>query len=149
MGLMSDDGNFSAVAPMLAEIAGLPHTTAAVKVERANGTVTVDREVEGGAREVVELQAPCLVAVQTGINQVRYASLKGIMAAKKKPLDVKTAADLGLAGQVGAGAAKVKIEQIAPPPKGDTAELLEGSTDDIVSRSRGQDQGAGAPLSAP
>jgi electron transfer flavoprotein beta subunit len=73
------------------------------------------------------------VAVQTGINQVRYASLKGIMAAKKKPLDVKTAADLGLAGQVGAGAAKVKIEQISPPPKGDTAELLEGSTDEVVS----------------
>jgi electron transfer flavoprotein beta subunit len=133
MGMMSEDGNFAAVAPMLAEIAGVPHTTAAVKVERANGTLTVDREIEGGAHEVVELQSPCLVAVQTGINQVRYASLKGIMAAKKKPLDVKTAADLGLAGQVGAGAAKVKIEQIAPPPKGDTAELLEGSTDEVVS----------------
>jgi electron transfer flavoprotein beta subunit len=133
MGMMSEDGNFAAVAPMLAEIAGVPHTTAAVKVERANGTLTVDREIEGGAHEVVELQSPCLVAVQTGINQVRYASLKGIMAAKKKPLDVKTAADLGLAGQVGAGAAKVKIEQISPPPKGDTAELLEGSTDEVVS----------------
>jgi electron transfer flavoprotein beta subunit len=133
MGLMSEDGNFAAVAPMLAEIAGVPHTTAAVKVERSNGTLTVDREIEGGAHEVVELQSPCLIAVQTGINQVRYASLKGIMAAKKKPLDVKTAADLGLAGQVGAAAAKVKIEQVAPPPKGDTAELLEGSTDEVVS----------------
>ncbi len=132
MGLMSDDGNSSAVAPMLAELVGIPHTTAVVKVERSNGTVTCDREIEGGAHEVVELQGPCLVAVQTGINQVRYASLKGIMAAKKKPLDVKTAGDLGLAGQVGSGAAKVKIEKIAPPPKGDTAELLEGSTDDVV-----------------
>ena len=54
------------------------------------------------------------------------------MAAKKKPLDVKTAADLGVADVVGAGAAKVKIEKIAPPPKGDTAELLEGSTGDVV-----------------
>ncbi len=54
------------------------------------------------------------------------------MAAKKKPLDVKTAADLGLAGKVGAGAAKVKIEKIAPPQKGDRAEILKGSTDDIV-----------------
>jgi electron transfer flavoprotein beta subunit len=132
MGLMSDDGNFAAVAPMLAELAGMPHTTAAVKVERANGTLTVDREIEGGAHEVVELQSPCLVAVQSGINQVRYASLKGIMAAKKKPLDVKTAADLGLGGQVGAGAAKVKIEQIALPQKGDTAEILSGSTDEVV-----------------
>ncbi len=134
MGLMSDDGNSAAVAPMLAELVGIPHTTAAVKLERANGTVTVDREIEGGASEVVELTAPCLVAVQTGLNQVRYASLKGIMAAKKKPLDVKTAADLGVADHVGAGAAKVTITTIAPPPKGDTAEILEGSTDEIAAK---------------
>ncbi len=81
MGMMSDDGNFAAVGPMLAELTGVPHTTAAVKVERSNGTLTVDREIEGGAHEVVELQSPCLVAVQSGLNQVRYASLKGIMAA--------------------------------------------------------------------
>lgn len=132
MGMMSDDGNFAAVPPMLAELVGIPHTTAALKIERGNGIVTVDREVEGGAHEVQELKGPCLVAVQSGINQVRYASLKGIMAAKKKPLDVKSAADLGLAGKVGAGAAKVKIEKIAPPPKGDRAEILKGSTDEIV-----------------
>jgi electron transfer flavoprotein beta subunit len=133
MGLMSEDGNFAAVAPMLAELVGMPHTTGAVKVERTNGSVTVDREIEGGANEVVELQTPCLIAVQSGLNQVRYASLKGIMAAKKKPLDVKSAADLGLSGQVGVAAAKLKIEKIALPVKGDTAEILEGSTDEIVS----------------
>jgi electron transfer flavoprotein beta subunit len=131
-GMMSDDGNFSAVPPMLAELVGIPHTTAAVAVARSNGLLTVDREIEGGAHEVVELQAPCLVAVQTGINQVRYASLKGIMAAKKKPLDVKTAADLGVADAVGAGAAKVRVEKIALPPKGERADILEGSTDEIA-----------------
>ena len=134
MGHMSDDGNVAAVAPMLAELIGIPHTTAAVKVEVKPGSLTVDREIEGGAHEVVELQVPCLVAVQTGINQVRYASLKGIMAAKKKPLDTVTAADLGLAGQVGASAAKVTIEQLSPPPKGDRAEILEGPTDQVVTR---------------
>jgi electron transfer flavoprotein beta subunit len=132
-GLMSDDGNFASVPPMLAELVGMPSATAAVAVERKNGTLTVSREIEGGAQEVVELTAPCLVAVQTGINQVRYASLKGIMAAKKKPLDVKTVADLGLAGQVGAAAAKIKVDKIAPPPKGAGAEMLTGSTDQIVS----------------
>ena len=76
----------------------------------------------------------CLVAVQTGINQVRYASLKGIMAAKKKPLEVKTLADLGMAGQAGAGAAKVRVESVAPPPKGEGAEMLQGSTDEVVSK---------------
>jgi electron transfer flavoprotein beta subunit len=132
MGLMSDDGNFAAVAPMLAELVGIPHTTAAVAIEAGDGALTVEREIEGGAREVVELKTPCLIAVQSGINQVRYASLKGIMAAKKKPLDVKSVADLGLSGQVGAGAAKIRIEQIAPPKKGDSAEILQGSTDEIV-----------------
>jgi len=132
MGLMSDDGNFAAVAPMLAQLLGIPHTTAAIKIERANGSVTVDREIEGGASEVVELQVPCLIAVQSGLNQVRYASLKGIMAAKKKPLDVKSVSDLGLSGQVGAGAAKVKVAKIAPPVKGETAEILQGSTDEVV-----------------
>ena len=133
MGMMSEDGNFAAVPPMLAEVVGIPHTTAASKIERSDGKLTVEREIEGGAREVVELQTPCLVAVQSGLNQVRYASLKGIMAAKKKPLDVKTVADLGLGGQVGAGAAKIKIEKIAPPPKGDRAEILEGSPGEIAS----------------
>jgi electron transfer flavoprotein beta subunit len=75
-----------------------------------------------------------VVAVQTGINQVRYASLKGIMAAKKKPMDVKTAGDLGLAGQVGGAAAKVQIEKIYAPARGEGAEIIEGSTGEVVEK---------------
>jgi len=131
-GLMADDGNFAAVPMMLAELLGIPHTSAALKIQRANGAVTVDREVESGAHEVVELKTPCLVAVQTGLNQVRYASLKGIMAAKKKPLDVKTIADLGLSGQVGAANAKVTFEHVSMPQKGATAELVSGSVDEMA-----------------
>jgi electron transfer flavoprotein beta subunit len=134
MGLMADDGNFAAVGPMLAALLEMPHTTAAMKLEQSNGSVRVEREVEGGALEVVDLQTPCLVAVQTGINQVRYASLKGIMAAKKKPIDAKTAADLGVGEQVGAGAAKIKIDKVYPPPKGQGAEILEGSTEQVVQK---------------
>ena len=133
-GLMADDGNFAAVGPMVAELMGIPSATAAVKCELEGDKVTVERELEGGALEVVEMPTPCLVAVQTGLNQVRYASLKGIMAAKKKPIDVKTGADLGVADQVGAGAAKAKIESIYSPPKGDGAELIEGSTGEVVGK---------------
>ena len=132
MGLMSDDGNASAVPPMLAQLAGMSHATAVVKTEKTGDGFRVERELEGGALEVVELPGPCLIAVQSGINQVRYASLKGIMAAKKKPIDVKAAADLGVADAVGTAGAKVKIEKIYSPPKGDGAEILEGSTDDVV-----------------
>jgi len=132
MGLMSDDANAASVPPMLAELIGVPSATGVMKLEIRDGGVRCERELEGGALEVVDMTTPCVVAVQTGINQVRYASLKGIMAAKKKPLDVKTAGDLGLAGQVGADAVKIEIEKVYTPPKGDTAELIEGSTEEVV-----------------
>jgi electron transfer flavoprotein beta subunit len=131
-GLMADDGNFAAVPPMVAELLEIPHTTGALKIARGDGVVRVDREIDGGAHEVVELQTPCLVAVQTGLNQVRYASLKGIMAAKKKPFDVKSIADLGLSGKVGAAAAKVVVAKISAPIKGNSAELISGSTDEMA-----------------
>jgi electron transfer flavoprotein beta subunit len=133
-GLMADDGNFASIPPMLAELLDIPSATGVVAVEGANGSLKVERELDGGAMEVVELPKPCLLAIQTGANQVRYASLKGIMQAKKKPVDVKTAADLGVGDQVGAGAAKVKINKIYVPPKSDSAEMLSGSTDEIVSK---------------
>ena len=66
------------------------------------------------------------------MNEVRYASLKGIMQAKKKPLDKKTLGDLGLSA--GAVAAKVKIEKIYTPPKGQGAEILSGSKDEVAQK---------------
>jgi electron transfer flavoprotein beta subunit len=134
MGLMSDDSNASAVPPMLAELMGVPHATAVVKADKGPAGFRVERELEGGALEVVDLPNPCLLAVQTGLNQVRYASLKGIMAAKKKPIDVKTAEALGLAGKVGGGAAKAKIRKVYHPPKGEGAEILSGSADEVVAK---------------
>jgi electron transfer flavoprotein beta subunit len=131
-GLMTDDGNSSAVPPMVAELTDMPSATGVVSTEISADSVTADRELEGGAIEVVELPTPCLVAIQTGANQVRYASLKGIMQAKKKPVDVKTADDLGLSGSIGEAAARVKIDKIYPPPKSDTAEILTGSTAEIT-----------------
>jgi len=132
-GLMADDTNFSALPPMLAELIDMPSATGVLTTELSEGTLRVSRELEGGAMEVVDLPTPALAAVQTGANQVRYASLKGIMQAKKKPVDVKTVADLGLDGQVGAAGAKVKIDRIYSPPKAEGAEILEGGTDEVVS----------------
>ena len=133
-GLMADDDNLSAVPPMLSQLVGMPSASGVVASEVKNGGMRVERELEGGALEVVELPRPCLISIQTGANQVRYASLKGIMQAKKKPVDVKSVEDLGLSGQVGAAGAKVKIEKIYHPPKSDSAEILEGSTDEIVGK---------------
>jgi electron transfer flavoprotein beta subunit len=133
-GLMADDDNASAIPPMLAALLDMPSATSVLATEAGDASIKVERELEGGDLEVVELSKPCLLAIQTGANQVRYASLKGIMQAKKKPVDVKTLADLGLADSVGVSHNKTKINRIYVPPKGDSAEILQGSTDEVVSQ---------------
>jgi len=131
-GLMADDSNFGLVGPMLAALIDVPHASGIVSASHADGKLTVERELEGGALQVLDLPLPALVTVQTGMNEVRYASLKGIMAAKKKPLETKTLADLGL--DAGAVSPKVKIEKIAPPPKGKGAEILKGSAAEVAQK---------------
>ena len=131
-GLMSDDANYGLTGPMLAELLGIPHITSVVKTDFKNGEIEVERELEGGALEVASIPQPCLLAVQTGINEVRYASLKGIMQAKKKPLDKKTLGDLGL--DAGSVAPKAQIEKVYTPPKGEVAELVQGTPDEAASQ---------------
>ncbi len=135
-GLMSDDSNYAMVGPMLAQLLDIPHVTAVVKTDFENGAVKVEKELEGGTLEVSQVPLPCLLAVQTGINEVRYASLKGIMQAKKKPLDKKALSDIGLDGA--AVAPKLSIEKIYTPPKGEGANLLSGSADEIATQMVGK-----------
>jgi electron transfer flavoprotein beta subunit len=85
----------SLVGPMFAELAGVPHVGSVVKLELGDGKVTAHREIEG-AHEVVECALPAALTAQKGLNEPRYASLKGIMAAKKKPIAEKKLADLGI-----------------------------------------------------
>jgi len=125
LGLMADDSNNSLTGPMLAQFLDLPHVTSVVKAELKDGKFEVERELEGGTLEVRAVPTPALLAVQTGINDVRYASLKGIMAAKKKPLDKKSLADLGL--DAAAVAPKVTVTKLYTPEKGEGADLVSGS----------------------
>jgi electron transfer flavoprotein beta subunit len=81
--------------PMLAELLGWPHASAITKLELTDGSFAIQREIEG-AVEVVEGRLPAVLSCEKGLNEPRYASLKGIMQAKKKPIDQKTPADLGL-----------------------------------------------------
>jgi len=133
-GLMADDGNGASIPPMVAELLDIPSATGVLAMDADGASIKAERELEGGALEVVEMSKPCLIAIQSGANQVRYASLKGIMQAKKKPVDVKSLADLGLAGAVGGANNKTAIKKIYVPKKGDSAEILKGSTDEIVSQ---------------
>lgn len=89
-GRMSTDNANGVVGPIVAELLDLPVVTACSKLEIANGKGTARRELEGGA-EFVAFALPAIVTIDEGIARPRYPSLKGIMAAKKKPLDVKPA----------------------------------------------------------
>jgi electron transfer flavoprotein beta subunit len=85
-GLQSDDQGFGEVGVILAERLGIAHSTIIMEISFANGGLRVKRELEGGWFQWVSLPTPALLTIQSGINQLRYATLKGIMAAKKKEI---------------------------------------------------------------
>ena len=91
-GVGTDNG---LVGPMVAELLGYPQMNVVTHLEVGDGKVTAHREIEG-AEEVIEASTPAVITAQKGLNEPRYASLKGIMAAKKVPVDTKTVSDLGL-----------------------------------------------------
>src|SRR5213594_5145289 len=95
-GKMAIDDYNHQVGPMVAELLGLPCVTSIAHLEIAGGTGTAEREIEGGV-EVVEFPLPAVLTTDKGLNEPRYPALKGIMAAKKKPLHVKPAS-LGAGG---------------------------------------------------
>ncbi len=106
-GLRAVDDDLQAVGPMTAELLGIPAASAVTEFSVEGGKVTAQREVEGGT-EVVELKLPCALTLTKGAYEPRYASLKGIMAAKKKPLEEKPAA---------ASAGGAAAQQLSYPPE--------------------------------
>ena len=95
MGKQAIDDDCNQTGQMLAEILGWPQGTFASKVELSEGSVNVTREVDGGL-ETVKLNLPAVVTTDLRLNEPRYASLPNIMKAKRKPIDMKTAADYGV-----------------------------------------------------
>ncbi len=106
-GKLSPDSSNGVTGPMVAELLDLPCVSAISKLEIADGRGTAKREIEG-AQEIVEFPLPAVLTVDEGLNAARYPSLKGIMAAKKKPLESKPAE---------LGDPKVKIEKLDLPPE--------------------------------
>ena len=109
-GTESSDGYTGTVPEQIAELLGRPSVTFAKKVEITGGTVKVNRQTEAGFDEV-ECPLPAVISVTAGVVEPRYPSFKGIMAAKSKPVDQVTAADLGVspAGWAGAGQEIVNV----------------------------------------
>ena len=123
-GLQSDDQGFAQTGVVLAELLGIPHATIIMEVQVADGRLRVKRELEGGWFQWVSMPTPALLTIQSGINQLRYATLKGIMAAKRKDVRVvEAAADL---------VPRQEILAIRVPEKTKQTRMIDGSPADAA-----------------
>ena len=123
-GMSSTDGVMGVVPTLLAERLGLPAVTYASELTVGDGTVTVRRDNDA-ASQTIEASLPALVSVTDQINTPRYPSFKGIMAAKKKPVDTWSLADLGIdPSEVGLDAAWTKVESFAARPPREKGQVV-------------------------
>ena len=118
-GLQSDDASYGQTGVILAELLGIPHATIVIEVDRASlgETLRVKRELESGWYQWFTYKLPALMTIQSGISQIRYASLKGIMTAKKKEIKEVTPS-------IPAFAPAAKIEKVYMPLKTKQTQLL-------------------------
>jgi electron transfer flavoprotein beta subunit len=118
------------VGAALAELLDIPQISVVTKLEVADDgkSVKAHRPIEGQIL-VIEAGTPVLITAQKGLNEPRYASLPGIMKAKKKPLAEKSLADLGLdSSEFGEGARKLMVVEITPPPQREAGRIIDGET---------------------
>lgn len=124
-GKLAIDDNQSSVPQMLAELLSIPHTSVVSKFENAGENVVVERDVEGGAKEIVQMMVPALIAANKGLNAPRYASLPGIMKAKKKVIKEIDGTS--------ATSYKVKYAQFSLPAEKAPVKMLSGDANVQVS----------------
>jgi electron transfer flavoprotein beta subunit len=118
-GLQSDDASYGQTGVILAELLGIPHATLVIEVDRTkiDGDLRLKRELENGWYQWYTYKMPALLTIQSGISQIRYASLKGIMAAKKKEIK-------DVAAEVAAFAGAQSIEKVYMPLKTKQTQML-------------------------
>jgi electron transfer flavoprotein beta subunit len=133
-GVQSSDAVNGATGVALAAHLDLPHVAVVKGLEVGDGAVTVERELEGGLVEVLRVELPALLTIQTGINEPRYATLRAIKQARDKPLAVVGLDDLGLDDDTVAAAAGARVRRLGHHEKGEGAEMLSGSPDEIAAR---------------
>lgn len=126
-----DDDN-AAVPAMMAELLGWSQALVVSKLEVDGGNFKAWRALGGGSRAVVQGALPAVISADKGLNEPRYASLKGIMAAKKKAIEVKNAAALGLGGAVGASAAVTSLSAWGLPEARPAGRILAGDSTTAV-----------------
>jgi electron transfer flavoprotein beta subunit len=134
-GVQSGDGGYAMVGPILAEMLSIPHATMVKRIELLTGSAKVNRELEGGLEEQIEIRLPALFAVQTGINEPRYVSIMGIRKAMQKEIKLMTLADTGLTeNDVGISGSWIRVDKLYIPPVEKQAEFLKGNPDEIAAK---------------
>ncbi len=134
-GAQADDGA-AQVGGMLAALLDIPYASLVNKIDILNDkTLKIGREIEGGNQEISEIDLPCVLSIQTGINEPRYVGIRGIRKVASVEIPVHGTKDIGIAAEsVGSAGAKVKRVDYFVPPAGKGAELLEGSSDEIAEK---------------
>ena len=134
-GAQADAGE-AQVGGMLAAMMDVPFASLVNFIELLDDKkLKVGREIEGGNQEMSEIDLPCVLSIQTGINEPRYVGIRGIRKVASLEIPTMGAADLGLDGSaVGEAAAKVKRLDYFAPDLGEGAEMLEGGTDEIIEK---------------
>jgi electron transfer flavoprotein beta subunit len=132
-GVQADDGA-AQVGGMLAAMLDYPFASLVNSIEVLDGgKLRISREIEGGNREMSEIDLPCVLSIQTGINEPRYVGMRGIRQVASIPIPTLGASDLGVdTAVVGEAAAKVKRLDYFVPAAGKGAEMLRGSTEQII-----------------
>jgi electron transfer flavoprotein beta subunit len=130
-GAQADDGA-AQVGGMLAAMLDVPYASLVNTIEVDGDKITVGREIEGGNQEMHEIALPCVLSIQTGINEPRYVGIRGIRKVASVEIPTLGAGDLGL--DAGALAPKVERLDYFLPDLGAGAEMLEGDTDEIIEK---------------
>ena len=128
-GLQSDDQGFGQTGVLLAQCLGLPHATLIMQIEVQGDHLRLKRELEAGWFQWVELPLPSVLTIQSGINKVRYATLKGIMAAKKKEIATIARESLGVTHE-----ATQRVERIYVPVKTKKTEFITGTPKEAAAK---------------
>lgn len=133
-GVQADDGA-AQVGGMLAAMLDYPFASLVNSISVEEGKLKVGREIEGGNREMNEIDLPCVLSIQTGINEPRYVGMRGIRQVASVTIPTLGASDLGIAqGSVGEAAAKVKRVDYFVPSLSKGAEMLKGSREENAQR---------------
>jgi len=131
-GAQSEDFGSAQLGPMVAEMLGIPHAALVVRLQLEEGEAHVERELEGGARELYILKLPALLTIQTGINRPRYVSFASVRKAREKELSVMSLGDLGLSPEALTPAVELDRLELAPEGKG--AALISGPPEEAAAR---------------